>query len=345
MNYSDVIRDNCAHHSSVAWWPKFAYHYTDVTNAVSILDSGCLYSRASAKQLGLMKNDNASRQVIDMTQTEAISCVRFYFRPLTPTQYYNEGYKHVQLRYDDDENANTPVPVFFLFDLEKLLSLPGVQFSEMRQSGYGSLLQNGTDAFSKLNFDKIYSKGFDENFADTKKYRHAEILHPSSMTIDSCLNTILCRNSLERITLLNMLKNKNQLAYRKYSSKIKVCKEDMFENNGMFLAECRYHENVISISFSDSFFKQQYIKNMMKKNSVNTLKSVNLRLVLDWFNTRNVVHHTVTEANVDYCSSSEIIFHSIPYYQSAKTLRMQVFIENQLMCFIEQSLERSEVIK
>ena len=68
-----------------------------------------------------MRNDNASRQVIDMTNSGVVSKVRFYFRPLTPTQHYNEGYKHPALRYDQDENANVPVPIFLLFDLEKLL--------------------------------------------------------------------------------------------------------------------------------------------------------------------------------------------------------------------------------
>ena len=67
MEYSDIIRDNCVNRSPVSWWPKFAFHYTDVTNAVSILNSGFLYSRADAAQMRVMKNDNASRQVIDMT--------------------------------------------------------------------------------------------------------------------------------------------------------------------------------------------------------------------------------------------------------------------------------------
>ena len=36
MEYIDIIRDNSENHSPVSWWPKFAFHYTDVTNAVSI---------------------------------------------------------------------------------------------------------------------------------------------------------------------------------------------------------------------------------------------------------------------------------------------------------------------
>ena len=87
MGYSEIIKENCEKHSSVSWWPKFAFHYTDVTNAVSILDTGYLYSRVNAERMKIMKNDNASRQVIDMTISEAAAHVRFYFRPLTPTQF------------------------------------------------------------------------------------------------------------------------------------------------------------------------------------------------------------------------------------------------------------------
>ena len=192
MEYIEIIRENCEKHSRVSWWPKFAFHYTDVTNAIGILSSGYLYSRTNATHLNMMRNDNASRQVIDMTSSGVESKVRFYFRPLTPTQYYNEGYKHGSLRYNHDENANVPVPVFFLFDLDKLLSLPGVHFSETTQAGHGAKTYSGVEAFSKINFDYIYDNSY-ENFDTTKNYRHAEIMHPNSLAIETCLHSILCR--------------------------------------------------------------------------------------------------------------------------------------------------------
>ena len=344
MSYSDIIRNNCEKHSPVSWWPKFAYHCTDVTNAVSILASGILYSRASAKHLGLMANDNASRQVIDMTQTEATSCARFYFRPLTPTQYYNEGFKHTQLRYDNDENANMPVPVFLLFDLAKLLSIPKVKFSEQKQSGRGSTLQSGEEAFSQLNFDYIYSIGFN-NINETKPYRHAEILHPNSLQIDSCINYILCRNNVERTTLLNMLKNRNQLAFRKYKDIIKICKSDMFEHNGLYVTDCQYHDNVISVSFSDSRDKASYTRSLKQKNNVSDLKPVTVRLELDWLNSRGVVYHNATQTQIDYERTVNISFKGLRNFPNAKIIRIQVLIEDKLMCFVEFSLETSELIK
>ena len=216
MTYADIIQENCTNRDicAVQWWPEFAFHYTDVTNAVGILKTGYIYSRTRAKDYGLMRNDNASRQVIDMTQSTAKSCARFYFRPLTPTQFHNEGFKHPALRYGGDMNANVPVPVFFLFDLTELLSMPGVCFSEYGQSGHGYETLQGPEAFATLPFGKIYSNG--PNDQDSIKYRHAEINHPHAFPIDDALRRILCRNEVEKATLLRLLLESDYIAYAKY---------------------------------------------------------------------------------------------------------------------------------
>jgi len=345
MNYKDIIKDNCENHSSVTWWPKFAFHYTDVTNAASILSCGKLYSRTRAENLGLMHNDNASRQVIDMTQTEATACVRFYFRPLTPTQYYNEGFKHPELRYDRDANANVPVPIFLLLDLEKLISMPNVKFSELPQSGYGSNLCSSAEDFAKFHFDMIYSNGYTENFDQIKRYRHAEILHPNVFEIDSSINAVLCRNNVERTTLLNCLKESDSKAYHKYKPVIKICRENMFENNALFIKECQYHAGTVSITFSETYNKANYTKNAMRRNAIKVIQPVTGRLELIWINARRACYRTATEAQIDYMNTTSIVFKNLPNVAQAKTIQIRFFIEEKLMCFIEQSLDEAELIK
>lgn len=306
MGYDEIIKSNCNEHSAVSWWPKFAYHYTDVKNAVSILSSGYLYSRTNATHLGLMQNDNASRQVIDMTMTEAAANVRFYFRPLTPTQYHNEGYKHPDLRYDGDAKANMPVPVFFTFDLEKLLCMPGIKFSEFAQSGYGSQLYDTISDFERFHFDKIYSDGYDENWRETHKYRHAEILYPGKFPINSCLNTILCRNDVERMTLLNLLKYENITEYYRYKSLIKLCREDMFERNGLFVTQCQFHGNTVSFEFSNTYSKVRHSRTAMQKSGIATLAPIKARVELLWINNKTLCYKTATETQIDYLNPKQI---------------------------------------
>ncbi len=345
MNYREVIKENCEKHSPVKWWPRFAFHYTDLANAVSVLSCGKLYSRISAEMLGLMANDNACRQVIDITRSSAKASVRFYFRPLTPTQYYNEGFKHPALRYDGDMNANVPVPIFLLFDLEKLLSMPGVKFSESSQSGHGCKLCDSVEEFAQFEFDKIYSAGWSENFDELKRYRHAEILYPDEFEIDSCIKWVLCRNNVERITLLNHLKEENTNAYQKYLARIKVCREDLFEKNGLFVSDCQYHSGVISVSFSESSNKTKYTRRMMSKNHVTTLSPIRGRLELKWPDAEPGYHPTAIEVAINYENTNTIQFRNLPEVPSAKSIRIRFFVEESLMCFIELPLKGAELIK
>ena len=62
-----------------AWWPRFVYHYTNVSNAINILNTGVLYSRAGAQARGLMVNENANPEIIAGTNQEHLDFVRLYF--------------------------------------------------------------------------------------------------------------------------------------------------------------------------------------------------------------------------------------------------------------------------
>lgn len=53
-----------------SWWPNFIFHYSDVNNIVSVLNTGFLYSRDQAILRGLMTNDNANDAVICGTDGE-----------------------------------------------------------------------------------------------------------------------------------------------------------------------------------------------------------------------------------------------------------------------------------
>lgn len=346
MDYRDIIQRNCESRSQTRWWPRFAFHFTDVRNTACILTSGRLYSRATAQGLNIMSNDNASQQVIDMTDSDVISHVRLYFRPQTPTQYYNEGYKHPALRFNSEKlSANVPVPVFLLFDLEKLLSLPNVSFSETSLAGRRTSVYSDIESFSKLNFDYIYDNS-PTRWEKTKSYRQAEILIRDFFNIDDCISNILCRNSIEQTTLLNLLREKaSNERYNRFKDIIKVYKQDTFYENGFFVQDCEYHKDSVNIIFSDTQSAKKYIAKMMKKNGVHELPPIEANYLLEWMDANN---NTVKEIevksrlNLQQSTSCKL---KLPNFKGAERIAIKVFFEKKLMCYVIRSLQASEFLE
>ena len=272
MSYQEIILKN-EEFALVKWWPHYAYHYTDIRNAVSILESGMLYSRMQAVELQVMQNDNASRQVIDMTEQRTTSYVRFYFRPLTPTQYHNEGFKHRDLRYDGDPNANVPVPIFFFFYLDKLLSDPNTSFSEGSEAGRGCPLLQGEEEFSRLDFRMIYRNGpFLSEDVDRKRersLRQSEIVYPDRYQIEHSLAGIVCRNAEEKTTFLNLLKDRSNKLFCYWAPRVRVINPGLFYNNGLFIEKCSLHDRDFSISFSDAYPRKKFASGKLKDYRVN----------------------------------------------------------------------------
>jgi hypothetical protein len=110
---------------NLSWWPRYIYHFTDVRNAASIIQSKHLYSRAETEYRRLMEVDNASPTVIQQTHPEHQENVRLYFRPRTPTQYRNEGIRPVSQR---QLGAHCPVPIYFCFDALTILAQDNTRF-------------------------------------------------------------------------------------------------------------------------------------------------------------------------------------------------------------------------
>lgn len=261
-----------------------------------------------------------------------IICIRFYFRPLTPTQYYNEGYKHPALRYVSDKNANVPVPIFFLFNLEKLLMDPNIKFSEMSQAGNGAPMLCGEKSFTELSFEKIYSDGFVDE--DILKYRHAELLYPNSYEINNSLEVILCRNEFEQSMLLSLLRRENEKLFYKYKPMIKVCREKLFEKNGLFIHDIHLDGNKISFVFVNNYEKQQYTKVMMQKNLVNEIEPVKMLISFEWKTAKQTLKKESVNLNIDYLKTSGIAF-TVPAVEKATILNTEVFCFGDLIGYKE----------
>ena len=265
------------------------------------------------------------------------SYVRFYFRPLTPTQYHNEGFKHRDLRYDGDPNANVPVPIFFFFHLEQLLSDPNTCFSEGSEAGGGVPVLKGEDAFANLDFEMIYRNGpYISQDPDGRKregsLRQSEILYPDMYQINGSLAGIVCRNVEERTTLLNLLKDKSYRLFTYWQPRIRVINRDLYYNNGLFIESCSLHGTDFSIAFSDAYPRKRYAD----KNSVDLQLKASARF--EWTHKNELLQRKDFEWNMNYLNAKPITFRGMPEIKKATELSIKVYLENQLMCYQKLSL-------
>lgn len=339
MTIQDVINEN-RKKAPVKWWPQYAFHYTDIENAVSILKTGWLYGRARAESLKIMDNENASRHVISITNNRVKTYARLYFRPLTPTQFHNEGYKHKNLRFEGEVFANVPVPVFFLFDLAKLIELQNVFFSETSQAGGGSEMLQGVENFKKLEFDKIYANSVMLNPQEEKKYRQAEILCRDSLDIDKCLSKIICRTEIERDTLLNLLRLRDKETYDKYFNIVSVKKDDLFEYNGIYISNIEYSLGNCNIIYSHTNEKIYYIN----RYSNGTLSPMVSRAIFDWSNGKNIIKQNVSEFFIRYDYPNSIMIKDLLPPEGAKELYITVEVDSHLMAYIGIHLTKAALI-
>ena len=107
------------------------YHFTHMFNVIDVLNSHKILSRDKALELSKLKYDSAGG-VVGRT-SKAHPFARFYFRPNTPTQFYNEC-----LGWDSELETHwgksyysqaiqlglpkCPIPIFLEFDLREILS-------------------------------------------------------------------------------------------------------------------------------------------------------------------------------------------------------------------------------
>lgn len=185
---------------SRSWWPLYVFHFAELKNAVSILESGSL----ACRNQNLMKVDTASPDVIGNTGNEWKAYARFYFRPRTPTQYQVEGFRPVG--QFGSLGKHCPMPFILMFEAADVVTRATTAFSTGNM-GVGTP-QVGHDAnfFEALPFERIYHEGPmpQETKSSIKYHRCAEVLVPGALDLDA-VKYICCRSDAEYQTLWNSL--------------------------------------------------------------------------------------------------------------------------------------------
>lgn len=296
-SYGEIIEEQRKKlNKNINWWPLYFYHFTNILNAISIIEKEYIYGRKSANDEKLMTSDNASSRVIEITNEGVERYARLYMRPKTPTQFHNEGHKPEHIR-NQDINANCPVPIFFFLDAEKTLSMDGVQFVEkgLAGSSYGNRsLFKGVEKYADLNFEKIFHDGPFPSGSEIKQFRHTEIVREDGISISGIIRGIACRSVAEKQTLLYLLKKNSKDKYYKYKDIISYKPDiDIFYNNGIFIKTVRFEEDTFYFELNDS--SRRY--NTANSNG----KDVAMKVNIDWLgDNMEILGRSSGSAKIDY---------------------------------------------
>ena len=340
MTYREIInRTKSQLHSSISWWPVCFYHFTDIHNALGILDKGWIYGRNDAVKNSLMQSDNASKSVIDVTNEFVKDYGRLYFRPLTPTQFHNEGYKPEHVR-QSAINASCPVPVFFCLDAETVLNTEGVGFVECGLAGKSHhALQQGEEAYANLNFAKIYHNGWFEKGGDITQYRHSEVVRAGGIPTQGAIKRIFCRTPAEKQTLLYLLKN--QLPHKAAQASRYIVYSPslaMFYDNGICVKTVSGSEQGLYIEFNEA--AKRYGRGSVRGDG----KDLSVSITLYWLHPEKsaIVHREDYGAYLDYSDANAVNVHFEKCYSDR--VLAEIFFDGCLMFKSEVDLKTQQLV-
>ncbi|MDI6794152.1 MAG: DarT ssDNA thymidine ADP-ribosyltransferase family protein [bacterium] len=227
------------------------FHFTDLSNAVKILGDGHLLSRSELEKTGGLATDIASQEIIASTALEWKDYVRLYFRPRTPMQYRNEGFRPVNQR--ELGGAHCAVPIIFIFEAKQILTDQATCFSDGNLAA-NAQVGDSSDFFLLLPFEKIYHNGSLWGLSEAQKrniifHRHAEVIVPKSLDLSS-LKFIWCRSQAEFETLIHLLPRK---ACQKWLKKIGSGNRPLlFYAQWSFIEKTDLSNSTISFTFNPS---------------------------------------------------------------------------------------------
>lgn len=163
-------------------WSGFVYHFTHLTNAIEIIRTRKILSRDRA-EFESSKFSDAAGSVVHR-KSEAHKFARFYFRPQTPTQFYNQclGKDITDGRYYERAwkmgLPKCPVPVFFKFDIEEVFSIMNEKCYVSNGNMQGDRAKVGFigEMTNKFNFEHIYGTITSSSFEDYKQWSQQEFL-------------------------------------------------------------------------------------------------------------------------------------------------------------------------
>lgn len=212
-------------------WKGNIYHFSHIDNAVEIIKNRKIRSRNKANIKG-----DAAGNVVHL-RNDAHDYARFYFRPHTPTQFYNEYLgKSVNDGYTINGNwvswyekarglgfPKCPIPIFFKFSLKEVL----FTFEKECCVSNGNMQTSSTKhdtiekMIDKFGFDDLYytppeDYATKDDYNKYRKYAQQEFLIKNELCFEDLYNfEIICPSQADRKLLMNLLGNEQKDIFSK----------------------------------------------------------------------------------------------------------------------------------
>ena len=191
----------------------YIYHFTHVENIPAILRDKRIAARAEISSF----HDSAGPGLIAHTSESVKRFARFYFRPVTPTQWHNEGLGRSQ----NGIRAFCPVPIFLRTPLESVLNTAGNRcaVSNGNMASSHSHFGNSPQFLKYFDAENVYALFGTVPLSTYMAASQQEFLVRSALDLSMVPFELVCRDEQDRTTLETVLKA-NSLFPEDYQIKI-----------------------------------------------------------------------------------------------------------------------------
>ena len=237
INHSPILSFLDKIESQHSRWGGSIYHFSHIENAVEIIKNRKIQSRNNANILG-----DAAGNVVHL-RNDAHNYARFYLRPHTPTQFYNEflgkntndGYKNNKTDtwvswYERARSLGfpkCPIPIFFRFSIKEVLFKSNnntccISDGNMQTSStsFGSL----DTMIDKFGFEDLFytpeQYATKEDYNRYRDYSQQEFLVQNELTFDDFIDfEIVCQSEEDRKLLISLIGVENKDLFSKIKTK------------------------------------------------------------------------------------------------------------------------------
>lgn len=265
-------------------WGGSIYHFSHIENAVRIIKSRKIQSRNTAD----IQGDSAGNVV--HRRSDAHDYARFYFRPHTPTQFYNEFLgkdmeSHYWTRRPDHYGNWTdvkvfyypkarnygfpkcPIPIFFKFSLNEVLhkKILDCYMGNGNMQTNNAILGKFEAMINKMYFDNLFMDFDPSEWEDYLRFSQQEFLVKNELSFDDLIDfEIICSSKEDRELLISLIGDENKDVF----SKIKIDSRYYNNENPRIRVEKNGSELLINSSFEGAGYLSLYPNHQIDSTNI-----------------------------------------------------------------------------